>query len=321
MSQEQIDPSRPRQRTPGAAGLVRSRLLDTLAPLIDSPLALVVAPPGWGKTTLMAQHAHRFDGHVVWYRAAASAARPTDVLDHLSHSLAHSSGTGVRRTPGATTPESVLAEVEHFGSEVLLVVDDLHALGGAGTDTILERLVLLGPPNLHVLVGSRKLPRFNLSRLERGRAPILDETVLPFRWWEVDRLFTEVYDEPLHPEDVLALAQLTDGGAAGLHLLHLGTRGRPLAERRRALATDGARLVGGYLDREILDPLPPELRQFLTQVCVFDVLSAERCDELLGGTGSRRRLDELVQRHAITRLGYDGRTFHCGQLLRQVLRA
>src|SRR5437764_52953 len=82
----------------------------------------------------------------------------------------------------------------------------------------------------------RTLPRFNLSRLELGGAPFLDESALRFRWWEVDRLFTEVYGDPLHPGDVLPLTRLTEGRAAFLHMLYLGTRGRSLAERRRALA-------------------------------------------------------------------------------------
>src|SRR5437588_370250 len=133
MSQVRADSARPRRPLPGAAGLVRDRLLAALDPLAESPLALVIAGPGHGKTTL---------------------------------------------------------------------------------------------------------PRFNLSRLELGGAPFLDESALRFRWWEVDRLFTEVYGDPLHPEDVLPLTRLTGGRAAFLHMLHLGTRGRPLAERRRALARE-----------------------------------------------------------------------------------
>jgi ATP/maltotriose-dependent transcriptional regulator MalT len=94
---------------------------------------------------------------------------------------------------------------------------------------------------------------------------VVDADDLRFRSWEVERLFREIYHQPLPPEDAATLSQRTGGWAAGLAMFHLLTEGRPPAQRRRALAdlSRGSRLVRSYLVREVLGDLPAELREFL----------------------------------------------------------
>src|SRR5262245_50756610 len=60
----------------GTRGLIRRRLLDELDALRSGPLALVVAPAGFGKTTLLSHYAHAFDGVVCWLSATPADADP-----------------------------------------------------------------------------------------------------------------------------------------------------------------------------------------------------------------------------------------------------
>lgn len=277
-----------------------------MAALAANPGAptLVVAPAGWGKTTLLVQYASAFDGPVGWLRIEPADANP----ERLAARLRPVAPTDSSRPPTATR------------AAALLVVDDLHLIEGTpAEEMLLERLLELSRNDHKIIIGSRRMPNLNLSRHEMSAIDILDAEQLRFRAWEVERLLREVYHEPLPADDVAALSRRIGGWAAGLQLYHLSTHGRPLAERRRAVAALNGRsaLARDYLTRTVLAELPETLRRFLARTCVFDVLTGARCDQLLDGTDSQQLLEELSRRQAFTITHNGGRTF----LYHEVLRA
>src|SRR6185312_6064187 len=105
-------PPRPR------SGMVpRARLVRRLAALGETPIALLVAPAGYGKTTLLAE----------W---AAADERPFGWL-----SLA--------RRPAADALRAVLALTERDRGPEVLVVDDAQLAGPAGVRRLLEAAAAL----------------------------------------------------------------------------------------------------------------------------------------------------------------------------------
>jgi DNA-binding SARP family transcriptional activator len=198
------------------------------------------------------------------------------------------------------------------------VVDDLHALAGTRAENALERLVALRPRTVRMLLGSRRPPALNTSRLlVSGELCQLDSEDLRFRSWEVEELFRAVYRLPLSPESAAALTRRTGGWAAGLQLFHLGTAGLTRSEREQAVAelSGRSRLIRSYLTRNVLDGLDPERRSFLVRTCTLGVLTAETCDALLGITGSAAILDDLEQQQFFTTSTDGGLTFRYHQVL------
>ena len=62
--------------------------------------------------------------------------------------------------------ESAAATLDGWsGGRALLVIDDLHALEGTAAEGAIGRFVDYAPAWLAVLVGTRVVPDFNLSRL------------------------------------------------------------------------------------------------------------------------------------------------------------
>ncbi|GAB3805342.1 hypothetical protein GCM10027605_31160 [Micromonospora zhanjiangensis] len=279
-------------------GLVRSRLLAALNGRPRS-LGLVVAPAGSGKTTLLAQYAE-------------SRARPASWL---------------RTLPADADPALVLSRVDLALPEVdtgLLVVDDLHLIEGTpGETALLDRALALTGQGVRVLIGTRRVPAAILARHEFSDSVIIDAEQLRFRTWEVERLLRDVYREPLPADDVAALARRLGGWAAGLKLYHLSTNGQPLPDRRRAVAALSTRsaLSRDYLTRTVLAELAPALRRFLIRTCVFEVLTARRCDRLLGGHDGQAALEELERRQAFTVSHDGGRSFAYHEVLRAHLIA
>jgi hypothetical protein len=204
-----------------------------------------------------------------------------------------------------------------------MVIDDLQFLEGSAAEAVLDRLLVEAPPRLRVIAASRRMPNLNLSRHELAEVAIIDAEQLRFRAWEVDRLLREVYGEPLPADEVAALSRRLAGWAAGLQLFHLSTRGRPLDERRRAVAAlnGHSKLSRAYLTRTVLADLPEQLRRFLVRTCVFDTLTASRCDELLAATNSQAHLERLERLQAFTETHDGGHTFRYHEVLRAHLCA
>jgi DNA-binding SARP family transcriptional activator len=283
-----------------------------LSALRSTPLALVVAPAGSGKTTLLAQYAADWRGPVGWLSAEPGDTTAPALIRRLGRAL----------LPGShQSPPTDLHDLLHrlpAASDQLLVVDDLHYLIGSEAEKLFDSLVSRAPGRLRILAAGRRMPGVNLYRFELSNTVLVDAERLRFRTWEVERLLRDVYREPLPPDDVATLVRRVGGWAAGLQMFHLSTSGRPLADRQRAVAALDGRspLTRGYLARTVLAELPDVLRDFLVRTCVFDTLTALRCDRLLGGDASQRHLTELERRQAFTTSGDNGLTFRYHEVLR-----
>jgi ATP/maltotriose-dependent transcriptional regulator MalT/DNA-binding SARP family transcriptional activator len=316
-----------RHGVPAGPGLVRARLRSVLDGVLVSRLGLVVAPAGSGKTTLIAGWARAFPGPVAWVRAEPTDAAPGVLVDRIATAIIRASAQvedATRYPPERATEcdvDDVTGLVGDLDGPVLLVIDDLHLLDATDVPVQVERLITNAPPNLYTVLGTRTNPQFNLARVELPTPVLVVGDNLRFRTWEVESLFREVYGEPLRPDDAAALARHTEGWAAALHLFHLSTVGRAQAEQSRAVAAlaGRSRYAQGYLSGQVLDGLPDDLRELMRRTCVFDVLTAARCDALLERSDSQRALAELERRQTLTTTDDGGQTYRYHEVLRRHL--
>ncbi len=309
-----------RWRIPAASGLQRQRLLSALQDPWEHGLVLLVAPAGSGKTTLLGQFAAGAQVPVAWFRAESSERDPKHLLRYLDASLK----AALPELAGDfSSVEGAAAALHGLKQKAVLVLDDLHALEDSNGEQALGRLVRFLPRNLAVVAASRSSPKLNLSRLRLdGRLRLIEAGDLRFRAWEVERLYTDLYRDPLIPEDLALLTHKTSGWAAGLHLFHLATRGRPLVERRARLVTlnGSSKLIREYLADNVLSELPVRLKTFLVETCVLGRLTGRLCDRLLRATGSAALLEELEDRQLLsTATAGDG--YRCHDVLRTHLEA
>ncbi len=310
-----------RKAGPAAQGLRRERLLERLR--TPARLTLILAPAGCGKTTLLAQYSDEAASPIIWHRTDRLDADPAHFTVKLAGGLVDGGVLG--EVPEAGTGgdcfDRFLDTVRAAGpGPVTLVLDDAHLLIGSPTESCIETL-LCHVPGISVVLASRRAPQLNLCRMEITPITVVTADDLRFRSWEVEVLFRDVYREPLPPDDIAALTRRTEGWAACLQLFHLSTQCRPLAQRRQALhaLAGGPRLVRTYLVRTVLAELPQRLRSFLTRTCVFELLTARRCDRLLGTTDAQQRLEELEGLGALTTSTDGGQSFRYHEVLRRHL--
>jgi DNA-binding SARP family transcriptional activator len=318
---------RARLRPPQVRGLRRDRLLAALAGAADHRVVLITGPAGWGKTTLLAQLVESTEAPTAWYHLDPADGRVATLMGHLGGALAPcvpGLGAGERWR----SADEAAADLDALGPDgvperMVLALDDLHLVAGTPAESALGRLVELAPPWLVLAASCRQPPAWNLSRLRvSGALYEVGPDDLRFRSWEVERLFADVYGEPLPPADLARLARGLEGWAAGLQLFHLATRGKHASERRRAVAALPARskLIRDYLSGNVLDEMPDDQRAFVIDTSVLGRLTPTLCDRLRDRADSRRLLGDLEAHQVfVTRLDEDDLAFRYHEVFRAYL--
>ena len=207
---------------------------------------------------------------------------------------------------------------------MLLAIDEFDAVIGTETERALAHALDDIPPFLHLVTLSRHRPSFSLARLRLADAVAeIGPDDLRFRSWEVDRLFRELYDRPLPPDEVAELERRTGGWVAALQLFHLATARLPAFERRAAIAHVGRR-VGpdwDFLAENVLAGLSAELQRFLLDTVPFERMTAELCDDLREASDSAHHLGELDRLQLVTSSMEEHGSFRPHEVLRAHVEA
>lgn len=308
-------------RVPRVPTFQRPRLLESFSDLHRLRLAVIVAPAGYGKTTLLVHIVESLGSDIAWYRAERGEADSAAVLEHLHHAIAAVEPAARGDWSSVESAANTLARIERT-EPLLVVVDDLHELIGTEAEASLSRLLEYLPGWVTVLAAARRPPGFDLSRLRlAGELIELGPDDLRFRSWEAEDLFRDFYDEPLPPEDIAALTRRTEGWAAGLQLFHLATTGTSLSSRRQVVEklSTRSKLVHEYLAHNVLTGIPDRLGDFLIETSVLGRLDVATCDALRGADDSAELLADLEQRSLFTIPLEDGTGWRYHEVLRSHL--
>ena len=136
----------------------------------------------------------------------------------------------------------------------LLVLDDYHLIGSQPVHASLGFLLDHRPPGLGVILASRADPPLALARLRaRGELAELRAAELRFTASEAAAMLREAAGADMPDAAVAALAERTEGWAAGLQLAALSLRGQPDVAGFVAAFTGSHRYVLDFLAEEVLE--------------------------------------------------------------------
>src|SRR5690348_5175286 len=291
---------RPPVLRPGTVG--RPRLIDTLAPDSLRPVVSVVAPPGFGKTTLLAQWAERDDRAFAWVSVEEPDNDPKVLLSYIAEALDTVAPIGdevfaALAAPGSSVPGTVVprlaAAFAAMTTPVVLVLDDVHVLHNRECQAALAALADHVPPGSQLVLAGRAQPPLRLARLRaEARLTEIGPADLVLSAAEAGALLRAA-GVTLGEYEVAELHRHTEGWPAALYLaaLHLREGG---SLPRAAVTFGGAnRLVSDYLEAELLSLVSPGERLFLTRTAVLERLSESLCEAVLEAPGSGATLAEL----------------------------
>jgi LuxR family maltose regulon positive regulatory protein len=285
--------------------LPRPSLLATLDAAASRKLTLLAAPPGFGKSTLLAEWAAaQAAARVAWLSLDESDNDPARFFTYVASALQRGAPElGNRATasignPGADLLEIVLPrllnELASLGSDLVLVVEDYHVITRAEVHQALTYLIERSPKSLRLVLSTRQDPPLPLGRLRaRGDLAELRANDLRFSDEEAEAFLVGELDLALSDADVALLQARTEGWPAALYLAALSLRGRTDASDAIEQFAGDDRYVVDFLTTEALARQTPELRSFLLRTSILRRFNGALCDVVAERHDSAERLTEL----------------------------
>jgi LuxR family transcriptional regulator, maltose regulon positive regulatory protein len=284
--------------------VVRSDLIELLRAGTARPLTVVTAPPGFGKTTLLAAWIDAGVSRVAWlslddddndpgrfFLYAVAALRSVEPEIGTRALAAHA-------TPGAglveVTLPLLLNDLAAVDEKLVLVLDDYHLIANAEIHEALAYLVERMPSSLRLVLATREDPPLPLGRLRvRAQLAELRADELRFTDEETSAFLNDALGLGLSVEDIERLQARTEGWPAALYLAALSLRGQSDPTSLIDAFAGDDRHVVDYLTGEVLARLPADLRSFLVRTSILTRLCGPLCDVVVQTDGSDRILDEL----------------------------
>jgi ATP/maltotriose-dependent transcriptional regulator MalT len=286
----------------------REVLVDRLSDASGKRLALIRAPAGWGKSTLLSQWRSAEQGRreFAWVTLDSSDSDPIRFWAYALEALrVVAPELGLRSlalllAPGVDLVGEMLpvliGELEAFGRPLVLALDDYHQLEGDAVHAGMRRLLEYLPDHVCVAVATRTEPPLSVPRLRaRGQLVEVDADELRFSLNESRVLLNELLELNLADEDVAVLHQRAEGWPAAVYLAGLSLLGR--ADRHEFIlrfAGDDRHIVD-YLGEEVLADLDPDTHELLLRTSILERVNGPLCDAIADTTGSARKLETLAR--------------------------
>jgi len=283
-------------------GLVRrDRVLALLDGWADARVISIVAPSGYGKSTLAAQWlstlngpnsswiALESDGMSVPQLALALGEALQEHLPGLAEPLAELRAG--RLTP-AQMEQALTTEFRRLSRHLICILDDYHLITDPETHRFVQQILDRGSDQVHLVLISRTQPPLQFSRLLlRGAAITLDQRDL--------RIDHEEFLTFAHASRLAALSdsqrdeieRRAEGWIAALRLIELSIPRSTSESVEAILGLHSGRLLIEHLEVEVFDRLSEEIRTFLVEAAQLPFLHA---DLLAAATGRHADSCEML---------------------------
>jgi LuxR family maltose regulon positive regulatory protein len=263
-------------------------------------LTLIVAPAGYGKTTLVGTWLAQLDLPAVWVSLDAGENDPTTFLTALIAAVAaHFVGFGEAMTETLSSPNGadirelttpLINELNEIEQEFVVVLDDYHVIHEPIIHRLLVDLMAYPPHGLHLVLATRYDPPLPWRMRTRSDLYELRAGDLSFTPEEAGQFLTRATERPISSANAKLLAQQAQGWITSLRLLALTMRRQQPGAAWSDLTTIELRTFDDYFAAEVLGDLEPPVLVFLQRTSILDIMSGPLCDVVAGpapgGTGA-----------------------------------
>ena len=291
---------------PSRAGLLRrAELIDRLTATADVPIVAVLAPAGYGKSTVLAQWAENDHRDFAWVSIDERDNDPSVLLSYIAFALGGTTSLGpeVAEALASPGPSVWTAAVPRLGAALashptsfVLVLDDVDRLTEPDPADILVALASHLRSGSQFVLAGRTAGRLPIPRiLAGGRGTLIDASDLQLDDEDAGAVLRAAGVD-LPAEEVASINESTEGWPAGLYLTALSIRSKSIdggTPIRASPLTGG--LVGDYIRTEILSRFTDDDLGFLLDAAALERLSGPLCDDVMERDDSGPRLNDLAR--------------------------
>jgi LuxR family maltose regulon positive regulatory protein len=269
--------------------------------------ALISAPAGFGKTTLVAQWLKTQPGLASVWLSLDEEDNQADrffqyffsAIDSLFPSVAERAQQLVN-LPGLSLEEIMMSlsnELLKLSVPFVLILDDLHVITNQHLHRALVSLLNTLPSHMRVIILCREDPPIQISRL-RSRNQLIEirQQDLRFSQPEATDFLNQCMKLQLSPIQVDLLENRTEGWIGGLQMAGLSLQKTKDNDKFIRDFSGSNYYIMDYLLDEVFNTQSENLRGFLLKTSVLDRMTAELCSAVTQKTikESQDLLDQLI---------------------------
>lgn len=308
--------------------LARPRLTEALQANLQSPMTLIAADAGCGKTTLIADFIRNQTRPTVWYQLDHTDADPSAFLGYIAQGirnvvpdfggtitdyLAEANEDLVRFPERAADLliNEILESVEH---PLIVVLDDYHHIGPETVvHRIVDRLLQYSSDLIHLMITTRDLPPLAMMRRRaQSAAFVINREDLLFTDDEVRGLFRTTLGIELDNEQIDEYRNRTHGWITALQLV------RQVAEQELHDGKGAGRLdlieilkrsekdIFDYFAEEVFTREEEPVRALLLSISLLDSLPLEVCSLVFPDLRCSAMLPQLATKNVFLTVSGDG---------------
>ncbi len=268
----------------------RKRLYKALN--LQRPLAIVVAPAGYGKTTLVSSWAsesslpcswlsldpgdNQLSVFVDYFLAAVERLYP-DVTREAVAGVSHGAVTSF-----AAVARKLADALDDIDERFTIILDDYHFIVEADIHRFLAELLRFPPRGLNLVISSRAEPPLPVAAL-RARAQLAEIRThdLRFTFDEAADYLQRALNQAVDVKTVALVEESAEGWVAGLHLAVLYLQRQSEPSVAAAHLSGHNRFTADYLALEVLANLGPPIQEFLLKTSILPRMCPALCDAVL----------------------------------------
>ncbi|MEO8612901.1 MAG: LuxR C-terminal-related transcriptional regulator [Chloroflexota bacterium] len=284
--------------------IARNRLQNRLIQILDQvSVGLVIAPPGFGKTTIVSQTLHVWNHPTAWLQLDAEDNDPAQFWTYLTAALQtihpevphYVSPLDLPSDSHAPLIRIANAIEEEIKEPFALVLDDFHHITSEAIYRQLEWFITRNIPMLRLVLISRVECPLNLARVQvRHQLETIDVEALRFTANETAAFLRDTMALAVNKAVVERLLQVSEGWPAALHLMALRLRhGTGTDALPGQFVRPDAHLTR-YFDEEVFNPLPVEFQDFLLRTSLLRDIQLKLC-QVVTGVDGRNVLEHLTR--------------------------
>jgi len=289
------------------AALPRDRLARLWADIRDRTAIAVVAPRGFGKTTLLVQWRRLWLEHgalVAWVTLDAQD-EPARFARALLHAMRVASGRNAFDAVAlqyAGQPEreldaltGLLAEIASLATPTVLMLDDAERVPVMTVRESLCYLLHNAPPNLHVVVASRVPLTVRMAELAaHSNFAAVKAQDLRFELDESIAVLDKRFGGHLPLDDCVRLHEATEGWPIGLQLAAASIEREQ--DLHAAVASLSARHgdIESFFIESLFSRLTAPVADFLMRIAILDHIEPELCEAVTGCPSAAAFIEQLL---------------------------
>jgi LuxR family transcriptional regulator, maltose regulon positive regulatory protein len=270
-------------------------------------LILVGAPPGFGKTTLVAQwrsspinrkpfawvSLDRADNDPIrlWWHVMSALHLACPAFDREKvMAVLH----GQAPDFAGTVLPVLVSQMASLPEQVVLVLDDYHLIRKPPCHEQVALLLGHLPPSVQVVIVTRADPPLPLARMRAvGELEEIRARELRFDPRQAGDLIRAVVPLELAERDLADLVARSEGWPAGLYLAALSLRHDSSAGALARQLSGRNRFIVDYLVQDVLSQQPNDVRRFLTRTSILGRFCPPLCNAVTGSTDAAAIIDVL----------------------------